>query len=155
MSYKYTIVQENNNDKTKLSFEFLASDEDEFVENLTSFMHSVGWILDGSVKIDYEEYDDLDSEVREFDGYPWAEKSRNPEVEGFMNFEFPEGQDQADYKFYSNDVEMIAEKSQENGQTYASWPFPLDRPSQSTYRVDSIYTTNSEESKSDTTYYGA
>ena len=51
MSYKYTIVQENNNDKTKLSFEFSASDEDEFVENITSFMHSPGWILDGSLKI--------------------------------------------------------------------------------------------------------
>tara|TARA_R100001480_G_scaffold146922_1_gene145657 strand:- start:167 stop:604 length:438 start_codon:yes stop_codon:yes gene_type:complete len=140
MSYKYTIVQENDNDKTKLSFEFSASDEDEFVENLTSFMHSAGWILDGSLKVDYDEFDDLDSEVSEY-----SNEYRNSDVEGFMNFEFPEGKNESLYNYTSDDMEMIAEKSQENGQTYSTWPFPSDRPSQPTYRVDSIYATNSDE----------
>ena len=140
MSYKYTIVQENNIDKSKLSFEFSASDQDEFVENITLFMHSAGWILDGSLKIDYDEFDDLDSEVSEY-----SNEYRNSDVEGFMNFEFPEGNNENLYNYTSDDMEMIAEKSQENGQTYSTWPFPSDRPSQPTYRVDSIYATNSDE----------
>ena len=150
MSYKYTIVQENNNDKTKLSFEFSASDEDEFVENITSFMHSARRIHDGTIKVDYDIYDQLDSELTEY-----TNEYRNPDVEGFMNFEYTEGQGQTEYNFNSNDMEKIAEKSQKNSQTYASWPFPLDRPSQSTYRVDSIYTTGSDEPSSDTKLYGA
>ena len=153
MSYKYTITQENTNNKTRLTYEFSAEDETDMVEELNTFMVSIGFAQSGFLQLvdDGEDLiDDLDSEVREFYG-----ESRNPDVEGFMNFEFPEGQGQTDYNFYSSDMEMIAEKSQENGQTYSSWPFPLDRPSQSTYRVDSIYTTNSEEPKSDTTYYGA
>jgi hypothetical protein len=71
-------------------------------------------------------YDDIDSEVDQYDS-----NYRNPEVEGFMNFEFPlekEGKGQMDYSFTSSDMDSI-----------------VDRPSQPTYRVDSIYTTNGDE----------
>jgi len=61
MSYKYTIVQENVNDKTKTTFEFSANDEDDFVDNITSFMNMVGWIEGGNLEVVYE--DDYDSEV--------------------------------------------------------------------------------------------
>ena len=34
MQYKYTIVQENVNDKNKVSFEFAAMNEEDFLENI-------------------------------------------------------------------------------------------------------------------------
>ena len=134
MQYKYSIVQENINDKSKVTFEFTAVDEDEFVDNISSFMNMVGWNEGGRLEMVNTSslYDDIDSEVNEYDS-----NYRNPEVEGFMNFEYPldrEGKGQMDYTFTSSDMDNI-----------------VDRPSQPTYRVDSIYTTNSDEP----TYYGA
>ena len=40
MSYKYTIIQENTNTKNKLTYEFVANDENEMVEEFNSFMVS-------------------------------------------------------------------------------------------------------------------
>ena len=149
MQYKYSIVQENINDKSKVTFEFTAVDEDEFVDNISSFMNMIGWNEGGRLEMVNTSslYDDIDSEVNEYDS-----NYRNPEVEGFMNFEFPlheEGKGQMDYTFTSADADSIAEKHPNS--LYATWPFPSDRPSQPTYRVDSIYTTNGDEP----TYYGA
>ena len=70
---------------------------------------------------------------------------KDPEIESYKNFEFPlheEGQGQTDYTFVSSDADSIAEKS---NQLASTWPFPLDRPSQPTYRVDSIYETDKNE----------
>ena len=144
MQYKYTIVQENVNDKNKVSFEFAAMNEEDFLENISSFMKMIGWndcdrlevVTNNSI------YDNVDNEVREYDlNY------RNPDVEGFMNFEFPitptydNGGGQMDYSFTTSDTDSLA----------STWPFPADRPSQPTYRVDSIYTKNDDEPS----YYGA
>ena len=134
MQYKYSIVQENINDKSRVTFEFTSVDEDEFVDNISSFMNMVGWNEGGRLEMVNTSslYDDIDSEVDQYDS-----NYRNPEVEGFMNFEFPlekEGKGQMDYSFTSSDMDSI-----------------VDRPSQPTYRVDSIYTTNGDEP----TYYGA
>ena len=134
MQYKYSIVQENINDKSKVTFEFTSVDEDEFVDNISSFMNMIGWNEGGRLEMvnTCSLYDDIDSEVNEYDS-----NYRNPEVEGFMNFEYPldrEGKGQMDYTFTSSDMDSI-----------------VDRPSQPTYRVDSIYTTNGDEP----TYYGA
>ena len=43
MSYKYTIVQENVDNKSRLTYEFSAEDETEMVEELNSFMVSIGF----------------------------------------------------------------------------------------------------------------
>ena len=137
MQYKYSIVQENMNDKNKVTFEFTAVDEDEFVDNISSFMNMVGWNEGGRLEMVNTSsiYDDIDSEVNEYDS-----NYRNPEVEGFMNFEYPitstydSGGGQMDYTFTSSDMDNI-----------------VDRPSQPTYRVDSIYVTNDDEPS----YYGA
>jgi len=141
--FKYTIVQEDVNTKSKLSFEFSAHDEQDFTDNITSFMHSVGWIIDGSLTINYDVFDDLDSEINETIDY------RNPDVEGFMNFEFPPGvpvgSGQTEYTFDSSDLDNIYESSQELS------PFPMDRPSQPTYRIDSLYDTNTANTS---IYYG-
>jgi len=131
MHYKYTIIQENTNDKSKVTLEFDATDEDAFVENVTSFMHMVGWNDGGHLEIVNTDslYDDIDSEVS--DTIDW----KDPEIESYKNFEFPldkEGGGQMDYTFTSSDMDSI-----------------VDRPSQPTYRVDSIYETNANVS-----YYG-
>ena len=133
MQYKYSIVQENMNDKSRVTFEFTSVDEDEFVDNISSFMNMVGWNEGGHLEMVSTSslYDDIDSEVNQYDS-----NYRNPEVEGFMNFEYPldrEGKGQMDYTFTSSDMDSI-----------------VDRPSQPTYRVDSLYTTNGDEP----TYYG-
>ena len=148
MSYRYTIIQENTNNKTKLTYEFAANDENEMVEEFNSFMVSIGFAQSGYLSLvddnDVGLYDDIDSEVQE--SYDW----KNPEIESYKNFEFPlhkEGQGQTEYTFVSSDADSIAEKSK---QLHSTWPFPLDRPSEQTYRVDSIYDTNNE----DKTYYG-
>ena len=134
MQYKYSIVQENINDKSRVTFEFTSVDEDEFVDNISSFMNMVGWNEGGRLEMVNTSslYDDIDSEVDQYDS-----NYRNPEVEGFMNFEFPlekEGKGQMDYSFTSSDMDSI-----------------VDRPSQPTYRVDSIYTNDYDEPP----YYGA
>ena len=49
MNYKYTIIQENRNTKNKLTYEFAANDEDEMVEELNSFMHSIGFAESGNL----------------------------------------------------------------------------------------------------------
>ena len=138
--YKYTIIQENKDDKTKLSYEFSACDEHEFVDNITSFMHSAGWILDGSLGIDYDEFDDLDSEVLEL-----SDEYVNPDIESYKNFEFPIGSGQMDYSYDSSDMNNIYENSQQ------TFDFPLDRPSQPTYRIDSLYSDNTANTS---IYYG-
>ena len=90
--YKYTIIQEDLSNKSKLSYEFSAHDEGEFVENITSFMHSTGWIIDGSLEVNYEDFDDIDSEYNDYRnpdyavGYaisrtplgPWEKMKTNP-----------------------------------------------------------------------------
>ena len=144
MQYKYTIVQENVNDKNKVTFEFTSVDEDEFVDNISSFMNMVGWNEGGRLEMVNTSslYDDIDSEVQ--DSFDFGKPEINPELESFKNFEFPignnkdyemygEGKGQMDYTFTSSDMDSI-----------------VDRPSQPTYRVDSIYTTNGDEP----TYYG-
>ena len=150
MSYKYTIIQENTDTKTRLTYEFSANDENEMVEEFNSFMVSIGFAQSGYLTLvndtDNSLYDDLDSELNEYE-----EEYRNPEIETYKNFEFPlheEGQGQTEYTFVSSDADSIAEKSK---QLSSTWPFPLDRPSEQTYRVDSIYETNND----DKTYYGA
>ena len=147
MSYKYTIIQENTDNKARLTYEFSANDETEMVDELNSFLSSIGFDQSGYlslIPIDDGLYDDIDSEVEEYSDHI------NPEVQDYMNFEFPVeyGQGQTEYNFVSTDTDKIAEMS----QSAASFPFPLDRPSQSTYRVDSIYETNSND---ETKYYGA
>ena len=144
MQYKYSIVQENINDKSKVTYEFTSVDEDEFVDNISSFMNMVGWNEGGRLEMVNTSsiYDDIDSEVDQYDT-----NYRNPEVEGFMNFEYPitptyeSGGGQMDYSFTASDMDSLA----------STWPFPADRPSQPTYRVDSIYTINEDEPS----YYGA
>lgn len=143
MSYKYTIIQENTNTKNKLTYEFVANDENEMVEEFNSFMVSIGFAQSGYLSLvndnDNGLYDDIDSEVEQ--SYNW----KDPEIESYKNFEFPlheEGQGQTDYTFVSSDADSIAEKS---NQLASTWPFPLDRPSQPTYRVDSIYETDKNE----------
>jgi len=133
MQYKYTIVQENINDKNKVTFEFTSVDEEEFVDNISSFMNMIGWNEGGHLEMVNTDslYDDIDSEV--VDTMDW----KDPEIESYKNFEFPldnEGKGQMDYTFTSSDMDSI-----------------VDRPSQPTYRVDSIYTINGDEP----TYYGA
>ena len=59
---------------------------------------------------------------------------------------YGEGQGQTEYTFVSDDADSIAEKT----QLSSTWPFPMDRPSQPTFRVDSIYENNANVS-----YYGA
>jgi len=151
MNYKYTIVQENVNDKNKVSYEFTATDEDEFVDNITSFMNMVGWIDNGNLEIVYE--DDYESEV----DYTYDTASLTPEAESFKNFEFPlhdEGKGQMEYTFISDDMDSVVDKCQSLSST---WPFPADRPSQPTYRVDSIYTTNDNKPSNNSntlSYYG-
>ena len=125
MSYKYTIVQENVNDKTKTTFEFSANDEDDFVDNITSFMNMVGWIEGGNLEVVYE--DDYDSEV----SYTYDSAEMNPQLETYKNFEFP----------------------LDNKELSSTWPFPADRPSQPTYRVDSIYDEVKYEPSADSLYY--
>ena len=140
MQYKYTIVQENVNDKNKVTFEFTSVDEDEFVDNISSFMNMVGWNEGGRLEMVNTDslYDDIDSEVH--DSFDFGKPEINPELESFKNFEFPitptyeSGGGQMDYIFTSSDMDSI-----------------IDRPSQPTYRVDSIYTINGDEP----TYYGA
>jgi len=114
MSYKYTIVQENVNDKTKTTFEFSANDEDDFVDNITSFMNMVGWIEGGNLEVVYE--DDYDSEV----SYTYDSAEMNPQLETYKNFEFP-----------------------------------IDRPAEQTYRVDSIYDDIKYEPNTESLYNGA
>jgi len=143
MQYKYTIIQEEKTSKSKLTYEFSANDEDDLVQELNCFIRSIGYTESGYLTLVNEDdalYDDLDSEVEQSD------KSRNPEVEDFMNFEFTEGQGQTEYTFTSSDADKIADKSESIAST---WPFPLDRPSDQTYRVDSMYETNGKG------YYGA
>ena len=140
--YKYTIIQEDVSSKSKLSYEFSAHDEDEFVENITSFMHSTGWIIDGSLEINYEDFDDIDSEVNEYET-----EYRNPDVEGYKNFEFPIGSGQMHYNFDASDMDNIYESSQQ------TFDFPMDRPSQPTYRIDSLYEVSNTANAS--LYYGA
>ena len=143
MSYKYTIIQENTNTKNKLTYEFVANDENEMVEEFNSFMVSIGFAQSGYLSLvndnDNGLYDDIDSEVEQSNNW------KDPEIESYKNFEFPlheEGQGQTDYTFVSSDADSIAEKS---NQLASTWPFPLDRPSQPTYRVDSIYETDKNE----------
>ena len=140
--YKYTIIQEDVSNKSKLSYEFSAHDEDDFVENITSFMHSTGWIIDGSLEINYEDFDDIDSEYNDY---------RNPDVEGFKNFEFPPavsvGSGQTHYSFDTSDMDNIYESSQQ------TFDFPMDRPSEQTYRIDSLYEVSNTANAS--LYYGA
>jgi len=151
MSYKYTIIQENTDNKARLTYEFSANDEIEMVDELNCFMVSIGFGQSGYLTLipnDDGLYDDIDSEVNEYNDYV------NPEVQDYMNFEFPveHGQGQTEYNFNSLDADKIVEKS----QSAATFAFPLDRPSQPTYRVDSIYeTNNSDDTQYDTQYYGA
>ena len=103
-------------------------------------MHSAGWILDGSLGIDYDEFDDLDSEVLEL-----SDEYVNPDIESYKNFEFPIGSGQMDYSYDSSDMNNIYENSQQ------TFDFPLDRPSQPTYRIDSLYSDNTANTS---IYYG-
>lgn len=160
MSYKYTIIQENNNTKTRLTYEFAANDEDDMVTELNCFMNSIGFVESGYLALinDEEFDDDLDSEVEET--IHFGKSEINPELESYKNFEFPigynkdyemygEGQGQTEYTFVSDDADKIAEQSK---NIYSTWPFPLDRPSGQTYRVDdSIYNTDN----ANVLYYGA
>ncbi len=155
MTYRYIIIQENTVNRTKLTYEFTANDENEMTDEFNTFMDSIGFAQSGYLTfvndID-QEFDDIDSEVNEYEEY------KNPEMETYKNFEFPldrnyydtnmyeEGKGQTEYTFVSDDADSIAEKS---NQLTSSWPFPLDRPSEQTFRVDSIYETNANVS-----YYG-
>ena len=153
MSYKYTITQEESTLRTKLTYEFSANDEDDLVEELNCFIRSIGYTESGYLTLVNEDdclHDDLESEVEQSVNY------RNPEVEGFMNFEFAEeGQGQTDYNFTAEDVDTIADKA--SFYQTPQFPFPLDRPSQPTYRVDSGLYSNTEYqlNKSSNGYYGA
>ena len=160
MSFKYTIIQENRDTKNKLTYEFAAQDEHEMVEELNCFMHSIGFSESGNLQLTNNDddflYDDLESEVQ--DSFDFGKPEINPEIESYKNFEFPldrnyydtnmyeEGQGQTEYTFVSDDADSIAEKSK---QLASTWPFPLDRPSEQTFRVDSIYETDANVS-----YYG-
>ena len=155
MTYRYIIIQENTVNRTKLTYEFTANDENEMTDEFNTFMDRIGFAQSGYLTfvndID-QEFDDIDSEVNEYEEY------KNPEMETYKNFEFPldrnyydtnmyeEGKGQTEYTFVSDDADSIAEKS---NQLTSSWPFPLDRPSEQTFRVDSIYETNANVS-----YYG-
>jgi hypothetical protein len=142
--FKYKIIQEDNNTKAKLTYEFTANNEDEMVEELNCFMSSIGFAQSGYLSLVQDDdslYDDIDSEVQ--DSFNFGKPEINPEIETYKNFEFPfdnnmyeEGQGQTEYTFVSNDADKIAENSK---QLSSTWPFPLDRPSQPTFRVDSIY----------------
>ena len=82
-------------------------------------------------------YEDLDSEVE--NTIPFGKPAQfeiNPELEGFKNFEFDYTHEVGDGQRYSL------------YETGATWPFPLDRPSQPTLRIDS------EEDSSNVSYYG-
>jgi len=157
MSYKYTIIQENKITKNKLTYEFAANDETEMVDEFYSFMRSVGFCESGYLTLvndqDDSLYDDLESEVNKT-----YSNDVNPEMETYKNFEFSleeninydscdDGQGQTEYTFTSSDADKIADKSESLAST---WPFPLDRPSNETYRVDSLYETNGTKG-----YYGA
>ncbi len=158
MSYKYIIIQEENNNKTKLTYEFTASDEDDLVEELNTFIRSIGYTESGYLTLvnDEEFEDDLESEVE--DSINFGRSEMNPDIETYKNFEFPlssyeEGQGQMDYNYtpdyeQTNQYEMYGKN-----EVTATFPFPLDRPSQSTYRVDSIYNTDTSNVQHE--YYGA
>ena len=126
MQYKYSIVQENINDKSRVTFEFTSVDEDEFVDNISSFMNMVGWNEGGRLEMVNTSslYDDIDSEVQ--DSFDFGKPEINPELESFKNFEFPighnkdyemydEGKGQMDYTFTSSDMDSIVDRpSQQN-----------------------------------------
>ena len=82
MSFKYTIIQENRDTKTKLTYEFAAQDEHEMVEELNCFMHSIGFAESGYLMLtdnqDQSLYDDLDSEVQ--DSFDFGRSEINPEM---------------------------------------------------------------------------
>ena len=113
MSYKYTITQENKDNKARLTYEFSADDETEMVEELNTFMVSIGFAQSGFLQLvdDEDVIDDYDSE----------------------------SEGQTEYG-YSDQTNIYVDQ-----QLY---PYPMDRPSQATYRVDSYDTANVQ-------YYGA
>ena len=157
--YKYTIIQEQKETKTKLTYEFSASDEDDLVEELNSFIRSIGFTESGYLTLvnDEEFEDDLDSEVENTIPFGKPDVHEiNPELEGFKNFEYPlssyeEGQGQLDYT-YTPDYEQT-NKYEMYGDLPSTWPFPMDRPSQPTFRVDSDSLYNNANVQHD--YYGA
>ena len=141
MSYKYTITQENNDNKARLTYEFSAQDETEMVEELNTFMVSIGFAQSGFLQLvdDEDMIDDYDSESESiYSDFPWASEV-NPEMESYKNFEYPHGEGQTEYG-YSDQTNIYVDQ-----QLY---PYPMDRPSQATYRVDSYDTANVQ-------YYGA
>ncbi|WP_286930365.1 hypothetical protein [Marinobacter sp.] len=153
MSYKYTIVQENTANKTKMSYEFAAQGEDDLVEELNVFMSSIGFANSGYLAFveDEDIIDDVDSESESI--YSTFNSDVNPDVETYRNFEFPissydeAGQGQVDYN-YTSDYEQTYNGYDLYSSSQATFPFPMDRPSQATYRVDSFDTANVQ-------YYGA
>jgi len=131
MPYKYTITQENVDNKSRLTYEFSAEDETEMVEELNSFMVSIGFAQSGFLQLvdDEDMIDDFDSESESI--YGNYDNQINPNMESYKNFEYPYSEDQTN--IYVNQ---------------ATFPFPMDRPSHETYRVDSYDTANVQ-------YYGA
>lgn len=152
MSYKYTIIQEHTDTRTKLTYEFSAHDEDDMVDEFNTFMKSIGFAESGYLTLvnDEDIDDDLDSEV--MDSFDFGRSEMNPELEGFKNFEFPveegKGQLYNPYVTQNHQYELYGDIKPE--ELAATWPFPLDRPSESTYRVDSNY-----DYESNVTYYGS
>ena len=86
------------------------------------------------------------------DSFDFGRSEMNPELEGFKNFEFPveegKGQLYNPYVTQNHQYELYGDIKPE--ELAATWPFPLDRPSESTYRVDSNY-----DYESNVTYYGS
>ena len=144
MSYKYTIIQENVDNKSRLTYEFSAEDETEMVEELNSFMVSIGFAQSGFLQLvdDEDVIDDYDSESDSIYGdFPWV-NGVNPEMESYKNFEYPHGEGQTEYGYSDQTDQTNIYVNQ------ATFPFPMDRPSQATYRVDSYDTAKVQ-------YYGA
>ena len=63
-------------------------------------------------------------------------------MESYKNFEYPHGEGQTEYGYSDQTDQTNIYVNQ------ATFPFPMDRPSQATYRVDSYDTANVQ-------YYGA
>ena len=51
MTYRYTIIQENTLDDTKMTYEFKAEDDTNFMSEVSVFMKSIGFLDEGYLDI--------------------------------------------------------------------------------------------------------